>query len=654
MLSRIKHWLTFRLERMVMHGPLARFAIILGLVVAVAVVAGLLVRAVAPGFESTGEAIWWAFLRLTDPGYLGDDVGVARASVSTAVTVLGYILFMGALIAILVQWLDRTLNRLERGLTPVALNAHVVLLGWTSRTPSVLEEILASEGRIERFLRSRGARRLRVAVLAESAGADLVHELRQQLRERWSARRIILRSGSPLEIEALARIDFAHAAAVVIPAADTTATSALDADARSVKTLMMMGAALAEDPPEEPPLMVLELQDTSYAPWLRTLYPGPMEVIGGDDVLVQLMVQSVRHPGLSHVYEEILSDQRGSQIYVREEPDLVGASIRQLAYAYPEGVLLGLVRPNGDGFAALLNPPDTLLVEPGDRVVVLATRYSDARPPDGLASAQQLVERPPPSACRPIQRRVLVLGWNHLVPALMEEFASHPHDRFQIDIVSEVTASKRRKRLAAEGIPEERIQINHHEFNYTVPAYLAGIDPSSYDNVLLLRSERLKDDSESDARTILAYLLLRQLTADTAGPHVFMELIDPDNSRLFENRLENEHTEIVVTSRIVSHMLARVALRRELRAVFDELFSSGGCDITFRRIADYDLAPGHYVFDDLQKAVDQRGDIAIGLRRHQHRRNSEGGILLNPGRDEQLDLTDQDELVVLSTSDRGD
>ena len=170
------------------------------------------------------------------PGYLGEDVGVARASVATAVTVLGYILFMGALIAILVQWLDRTLNRLERGLTPMALNAHVVLLGWTSRTPSVLEEILASEGRIERFLRSRGVRRLRVAVLAESAGADLVHQLRQQLRERWSARRIILRSGSPLEIEALGRIDFAHAAAVVIPAADTNAASALDADARSVKT----------------------------------------------------------------------------------------------------------------------------------------------------------------------------------------------------------------------------------------------------------------------------------------------------------------------------------------------------------------------------------------------------------------------------------
>ncbi|MCG6942611.1 MAG: hypothetical protein LJE69_15330 [Thiohalocapsa sp.] len=91
MLGRIRHWLTFGLEQVVMRGALARFAIILGLILAVAVIAGALVRAIAPGFDSIGEAVWWAFLRLTDPGYLGDDVGVARASVATAVTVLGYI-----------------------------------------------------------------------------------------------------------------------------------------------------------------------------------------------------------------------------------------------------------------------------------------------------------------------------------------------------------------------------------------------------------------------------------------------------------------------------------------------------------------------------------------------------------------------------------
>ena len=79
------------------------------------------------------------------------------------VTVLGYVLFMGAHIAILVEWLGRTLDRLEQGLTPVALDAHFVLLGWTSRTLTILEEILASQGRVERILQQRGARRLRVA-----------------------------------------------------------------------------------------------------------------------------------------------------------------------------------------------------------------------------------------------------------------------------------------------------------------------------------------------------------------------------------------------------------------------------------------------------------------------------------------------------------
>jgi hypothetical protein len=659
MLSRVRHWLIFRLEQMVMRGALARLGIILGLIVGVALIAGLLVRAVAPGFESAGEAVWWAFLRLTDPGYLGEDVGVARASIATAVTVLGYILFMGALIAILVQWLDRSLNRLERGLTPVALNDHVVLLGWSSRTPGVLEEILASQARVERFLRSHGARQLRVAVLAEQAGADLIGQLRHQLGERWSPRQIILRSGSPLELDALVRIDFAHAAAIVIPAADTIAGSALDADARSVKTLMTMAAALAEDASsgtrrqaaEELPLMVLELQDTCYARWLRALYPGPMEIIGGDDVLVQLMVQSVRNPGLSHVYEEILSDQRGSQIYVRQEPALVGCSIRQLAYAFPEGVLLGLVRPNGSGFQALLNPPNHLRVEPGDRVVVLATSYSEASPPDSPATEEPLAERQPPSIPAPRRRRVLVLGWNHLLPALMKEFASQPGETFAIDIVSEVSASKRRKRLNAEEMPAGRIEISHHEFDDTVPAYLAGIDPSSYDNVLLLRSERLRKSAESDSRTILAYLLLREVTAHTAGPNVLMELTDDDNSRLFENRLENEHTEIVVTSRIVSHILARVALRRELRCVFDELFRPGGCDIGFRRLADYDLAPGRYRFADLQKVVDARDNIAIGVRRQQCRRDKHGGVLINPGRDQALELGAEDELILLFNPD---
>ena len=647
MFSRFKNSLVFQLEQVMVRGPLWRFALMLVLVVLVALVAGLLVRAIAPGFESEEDAIWWAFLRLTDPGYLGDDEGMAKGTVSTVITILGSVLFTGALIAILVQWWDDTMGRLELGLTPAALDAHFVLAGWTSRTLTIIEELLVSQGRVERFLRQRGARRLRIALLAERVDASLRQEIKRQLGEHWNARQIILRSGSPLNLDDLERVDFAHAGAILIPAADTTVSSTLDADTHTVKTLMTMGAALEDMPPEELPLVVAEIQDTRYIGTLRALYPGPMEIVAGDEVISRLMVQNVRHPGLSHVFGE-LADVSGSQIYVREESQLVGVPVQQLAYAFAEGVLLGIVRPQGDGFQALLNPPNDLRLETGDRIAVLAPSYKDAAPPESLGAEVELPERPAPEHAVRAQRRVLILGWNHRVPALLDEFASYPKEQFDIDIVSQVSASKREKRIAVEALSTDRLTVRQLEFDYTLPAYLESVDPASYDNVVLLASERLKSGAESDARTILGYLLLRELmAAGAAAPSVLVELTDPDNVPLFENR----RGEVIVSPIIVSHMLARVALRRELRAVIDELFSSGGCEIFFRHIADYGLAQGEYSFADLQRAADTRGEIAIGIRWAGQDQTQGGGVQLNPRRDEHLKLNENDELVVLTTDE---
>jgi hypothetical protein len=240
----------------------------------------------------------------------------------------------------------------------------------------------------------------------------------------------------------------------------------------------------------------------------------------------------------------------------------------------------------------------------------------------------------------------------------LEEFAAYPEEAFAIDIVSQVAAAKRKKRIAAEALSAEHLAIRQLEFDYAVPAYLESVDPASYDNLVLLSSERLKSGAESDARTILGYLLLRELMEGAAkAPPVLVELSDPDNVPLFENR----RGEVIVSPVIISHMLARVALRRELRAVFDELFGSGGSEIFFRRIADYEWAGNLdesavadagervYSFAELQRAADARGEIAIGIRRAGQDGKPGGGVQLNPGRDERLHLNEDDEIIVLTT-----
>jgi hypothetical protein len=50
------------------------------LIVVVSLVAGLLVFGLTTEFKASEEFNWWAFLRLIDPGYLGDDKGSKRNS----------------------------------------------------------------------------------------------------------------------------------------------------------------------------------------------------------------------------------------------------------------------------------------------------------------------------------------------------------------------------------------------------------------------------------------------------------------------------------------------------------------------------------------------------------------------------------------------
>lgn len=127
-------------------------------------------------------------------------------------------------------------------------------------------------------------------------------------------------------------------------------------------------------------------------------------------------------------------------------------------------------------------------------------------------------------------------------------------------------------------------------------------------------------------------------------PAILVELSDPDNVSLFDNR----RGEVIVSPVIISHMLARVALRRELHAMFDKLFSSNGYEIIFRGITDYGLARGEYAFVDLQQAADTRGEIALGIRRARLAHTPQGGVELNPGRDDHLQLSEDDALIVLT------
>ncbi|WP_323751601.1 CASTOR/POLLUX-related putative ion channel [Marinobacter sp.] len=644
---RIIDRIKFVLERQLLKGAGFQLLVVGLFIGLISLVGGLLVVPQGGEFDDPGAAIWWAFLRLTDPGYLGDDVGTWQRIVSTLLTILGYVVFMGTLVAILTRWLIAKMTDLERGLTPVTLKSHVVVLGWTAQTPPLVAELFGSTGRMQRFLEKHDTQRLRLVVLAEEASVEQLYELRNEPGVGSRAREVILRSGSAIQPEALHRVACLDAAAVIVPSQGYSAGSIVTSDVETVKALLSI-AAQARHLNAPLPYVVAEIQDMRKLPVIERAYPGAVEVVAGSSTISRLMVQNVLHPNLSEVYNELLTADGGNEIFVRGGETAEGLTLGELASQRPHAIVLGLLHPvqTGGWKVNLLAPSDTT-IRTDDRVVLLAKDYAHTGP-DPKAKPLAPVERvsmPVEATVKPGTHRVLVLGWNRRVPSLVAEFGSYSGRQFELDMVSATPLDERQRELSRYGVDLARINGRLLEADYMVEDELRKLNPASYHTVMLLSSDRIGSGEEADARAMVGYLQLEDILAEASvRPQVTLELSDPDNRHL----MYGHQSEMLISPMILSHVLAQVALRRELRVVLDELFTVGGAEIQFRDSEDYPL-PASADFQFLEKVLAARGEIALGVRRQAVDERGRH-LQINPPRKQYLDLQKGDQLLVMCQS----
>ncbi len=639
-LERIRNLLQFRLEQLIVRGALSRLFVIAMVMGLLSLIAGLLVYYWVDSFADAGASIWWAFLHLTDSGYLGDDEGTLLRVISTFMTIAGVVLFIGALIAIMTQWLNETIERLEQGLTPIAQNNHVLILGWTNRTAVMVEQLMLAEGRVKRFLRSHGAGKLRIVILAERVGPALVQELKDRLGPLWNSRQITLRSGSAMRLEHLLRVDYLHAAVILLPASEF-GSGASAPDERTIKTLMTAAHSDTRTPSDKLPLMVTELFDADQLRAARRAYPGPAEMIGTGLLISRLMAQNSRHRGLSSVYSELLSE-GGNQIYIRDFKQFTGKPLAALAEAFEHAVLLGVTRAQTQKFIPLYGEPDYVLAD-DDRLALIAQDFDTCEARRGFKTGELPLPSQDLEADRRMQdRHVLLLGWNQKVPALIREFDAYKRESVVVDVVSMVAPEDRQQQLARRGIVTQHAQVHQLEGDITSRFEMFGFEPGSYDNIILVASDWLGSAEHADARSLLGYLVLAKVLEDAhAAPPILVETMSAGNRGLFSA----PNVELLVSPDLQSHMLSQVALRRELHWVMEELFGASGAEVGFRPVSAEDENDSSLTFRSLQQRLAARGEILLGLMRHTDKVSQ---IQINPpGKHAPMRLQATDELIVL-------
>ncbi|MES1946643.1 ion channel DMI1 [Salinisphaera sp. C84B14] len=641
LLVRLRNLLQFQLEQFMLRGVLSRLLVIACAMVLIAVSAGLLVYNV-PHIGEAGEegdpgsAIWWAFLRLTDSGYLGDDEGTLLRTVSTTLTILGVVLFVGALIATMTQWLDDTIETLEAGYTPIAKNNHILILGWSSRTAGMVENLVQSQARVKRFLDRHGGGRLHIVILAERVNTGMAQELKDRLGRRYDARRITLRSGTPLRADHLRRVDFEHAAAVILAGREFDGDGA--GDEATIKTLINATGS-SED---KLPLVVAEVFDANHLATAARAYAGEAELIGAGRIVARLLAQNTRNRGLSWVYGELLNG-KDEQIFVRECPSLVGERLVDVAGCFDKAVLLGAAR---DGALIPVHREDGERVRDGDRLAFIARAFDDCAPtgaPETVITASP-VERRERAARSRGHRRVLVLGWNRKLPSLLAEFEAYRRESVTIDVFSLRPIAERETLLARQGVRFAHASVRQIEGDFTSYHDLGRLSLADYDNIILLASDWLGSAEAADARMVMGYLVLaQQLEKVDQPPFTLVETMSAENAALFDA----PHVERLISPAIQSSLLTQVALRRELHWVMEELFGAGGAEVVFRDASRLGLAGGEDSFETLRRARAGEDEILLGVMRGPE--TAQPRLQLNV-RDKHvpLNLKAGDELVVLA------
>ena len=346
------------------------------------------------------DKFWFYFARILDAGTMGGDQGTLVRVVSTVDTILGVII-AGLLISALAGNFQERLEAIKRGGSPVMEEGHFLLLGWSEKIYSVIDQL--SEANVEEG-------RITVVVLAERDKIGMEEKLRDKVTHLGRTK-IVVRSGSSVSTNDLSRVSFDRARAIVVLVDQADEDNASKADGRIIKTLMALYNHPEGGDRMRRSRVTAEVVLASSQEIAEIAGKGQAQVVKTNEIISKIILQTSRISGLSLVYDELLRFE-GNEIHYARFDAVAGRKFGDLLLDFPNGCLVGVAK--SDGSSHRLNPPADYVVGRDEELLVLAEDdHIEHRPYRGpLSPASVRISSAP--AEKPVEQ-LLVLGWNQKI-----------------------------------------------------------------------------------------------------------------------------------------------------------------------------------------------------------------------------------------------
>ena len=171
------------------------------------------------------DRAWFYFTRFLDAGTMGGDAGNLNRFISTAATIAGVVV-AGLLISSLAGNFQEALESIRRGSSPVIETGHFLILGWSEKIFSVIDQL--SEANVDKG-------RIIVVVMADQDKV-LMEEALEAKVKHLDRVKLVVRAGSSVSLGDLSRV----ASSALAPSSCSSTThptpSRNQADGRVIKT----------------------------------------------------------------------------------------------------------------------------------------------------------------------------------------------------------------------------------------------------------------------------------------------------------------------------------------------------------------------------------------------------------------------------------
>ncbi|MEV8420364.1 CASTOR/POLLUX-related putative ion channel [Streptomyces niveus] len=559
---------------------------------------------------------------------LGAMTGTPLRMVLSALLGLVALLCVSTLVGVITNSLAERMAELSRGRSTVLEQGHVVVLGWSDQVTTVVGELIAAGA-------PRSTRA--VVLLADRDKTEMERVLAAHVGPAARAR-LICRSGPASDPAVLALVSPRTASTVLV-----LPSGGQGADAEVLRILLALRAVVGEGP-DGPPVLAAVRDDHYRAP--ARLAAGPRgTVLETDTVTARLIAQCVGRPGLSLVLRDLL-DFAGDEFHLTDATAFHGGPFGAALLGHADSCVVGLLTPRG---RTLLNPPADTVVPPGSRLIVVARDDGTSRPAD----CRHLVDPSAITTDRPVPEepaRLLMLGWNRRAPLVVDQLRHTARPGSALDVVTDRSVpGPREPEREPDAAPGTRLAVRFRSAALSRPETLLGLDLTPYDGLVVLGPDPGDGPDRPDDWTLVTLLALRLLEQRAGGRElrVVSELTDDRNRPLAP---VNPGSDVIVSGELTGLLMAQIAQNRHLAAVFDELFSADGSMICLRPAGTY-VRPGvTTTFATVVAAARDRGECAIGYRRHDRRTTPpDHGVRLNPHKSERREWSTEDQVVVITT-----